>query len=93
MRKLQFLKKNGIDPLLAQVSARNWADKCNLCFNPKCPLEIYYEKITLHNCFSTQFCGINVAKATSAGQKFRASQLLCVVFSHSKSNGQFGFND
>jgi len=32
--------------------------------NPKCPLEIYYEKITLHIYFSTQFCVLNVAKAT-----------------------------
>ncbi len=39
---------------------------------PKCPLEIYYEKILLQNYFCTQFFVLNVAKATSAGKNFSA---------------------
>ncbi len=49
---------------------------------PKCPLEIYYEKITPHICFSTQFYVLDIAKAISVGQNFRALQLFCVIFSH-----------
>ena len=61
---------------------------CQLVFNPEYALEIYYEKIMFHICFSRlpseHFSVLNVAKATFVGKKFRALQLFYLISSHTK---------